>query len=118
MRLPEFNATTWNQTKSDINKNISSLPNNLINGSDIDDSIVLKAKDNASSYKNFSSINLKTKNFEDIDAINNSIIITNPPYGIRQNTIQEAELILTKFGDLLKQRCVGTTAFVFFGNRR
>ena len=117
LRLPEFNATTWNQTKSNINQNISSLPNNLINGSDIDDKTILKAKDNVSSYKNFSSINLKTKNFEDIEAINNSLIITNPPYGIRQNTIQEAELILTKFGDFLKQRCVGTTAFVFFGNK-
>ena len=117
LRLPEFNATTWNQIKCEINKNIKSLPNNLIYGSDIDDRTILQAKDNAYSYENFSSINLTTKNFEDIDTIKDKIIITNPPYGIRQNTIQEAELILKKFGDFLKQRCVGTTAFVFFGNK-
>ena len=45
------------------------------------------------------------------------MIITNPPYGIRQNSIEEAALLLSMFGDFLKHKCTGSTAFVYFGNK-
>ena len=92
------------------------MPNNLIYGSDIDNSTILKAKDNAYSYENFSSINLTTKSFEDIDLIKDKIIITNPPYGIRQNTIHEAELILKSL-EIFETKVCWHNCICFFGNK-
>ena len=117
LRLPEFNPEIWNKEKTHYNKQIKNLPSDLIQGSDIDNDVILKAKDNINSFKNFSSIDIKNKDFRNIEKLNDKLIITNPPYGIRQNSIEEAALLLSMFGDFLKHKCTGSTAFVYFGNK-
>jgi putative N6-adenine-specific DNA methylase len=55
--------------------------------------------------------------FEEIDRIAGATIVTNPPYGLRVGRRDAMPEFIKAFGDFLKQRCAGSTAFVYFGNR-
>ena len=48
----------------------------------------------------------------------NSTIVVNPPYGVRLGDRESAEKLMKEFGDFLKQRCTGCTAFVYAGDRQ
>ena len=50
--------------------------------------------------------------------IDNRIIVTNPPYGIRIKPTEDFEIFYKSLGDFLKQKCTGSTAFIFFGERK
>jgi putative N6-adenine-specific DNA methylase len=43
-------------------------------------------------------------------------VLVNPPYGVRLGARQEVEALYKAFGDALKRRCTGTTAFVLCGD--
>ncbi len=45
-----------------------------------------------------------------------AIIILNPPYGERMGEAEELTGLYRLLGDVLKQRCVGATAFILCGN--
>ena len=55
--------------------------------------------------------------FESIDRIEGAAIVTNPPYGLRIGRRDAMPDFMRAFGDFLKQRCAGSTAFVYFGDR-
>ena len=61
------------------------------------------------------NIHLQTQDFRSIESLNNHCIITNPPYGIRIESPEQTKLLLKEFGDFLKQKCTGSTAFIYFG---
>ena len=46
------------------------------------------------------------------------VIVCNPPYGIRVGGDENLDLLYRNLGDFLKQKCKGSTAFVFFGERK
>ena len=55
-----------------------------------------------------------------VEIINNSAnrtIVTNPPWGVRLGEREEAEALLSQLGDFLKQRCRGSIAWLYFGDR-
>jgi len=45
-----------------------------------------------------------------------AVIIFNPPYGERLGEAGELEVLYRQLGDVLKQRCAGSTAFILCGN--
>ena len=45
-----------------------------------------------------------------------SMIIFNPPYGERMGEEAELASLYRTFGDVLKKRCAGSTAFILCGN--
>lgn len=45
-----------------------------------------------------------------------AVIIFNPPYGERMGDLAELTGLYRQFGDILKQRCAGTSAFILCGN--
>jgi putative N6-adenine-specific DNA methylase len=55
--------------------------------------------------------------FQDIESIKDTTIVCNPPYGLRMKNSQDMGAFMTEFGDFLKQRCTGSSAYVYFGNR-
>lgn len=115
--LPDFDETLWKKLKRDIDKGIKPLPANLINGSDIALKSIKAAKINSKAFRDGHLINYRTVDFRDLDPIENSIIICNPPYGIRMGDKEEVGELIKEFGDFLKQKCKGSTAYVYFGNR-
>lgn len=45
-----------------------------------------------------------------------AMIIFNPPYGERMGELEELASLYRTFGDVLKKRCAGSTAFILCGN--
>ena len=70
--------------------------------------------------KNFSQVkdvSLSVKPFQDIRSLENHVIICNPPYGIRMDADNKIKDFMKQLGDFLKQRCKGSEAYLYFGNR-
>ena len=115
--LPDFDASLWRQVKRESDAEISSLPPGLVSGSDLDNRAVQAAQSNCRRLPGGGAIQLSCKPFEQIDKLENHVILCNPPYGIRLRQAGRLEDLYKGFGDFLKQRCKGSEAYLFFGNR-
>jgi len=56
--------------------------------------------------------------FIKLPPLEEDVIVTNPPYGIRMGEAENLEIFYKHLGDFLKQKCKGSTAFVYFGDRK
>ena len=117
-RLPDFDAILWEQIKKDAQDNFRDLKRGLISGSDVSEHSVNAVKTNIMGLHFGSEITIEKKDFQDIKFIDNSMIITNPPYGIRMGKEQNLNKFYYDFGLFLKNKCRKSTAFVYFGEPR
>jgi putative N6-adenine-specific DNA methylase len=117
LRLPDFDATYWNRVKTECNAQIQTKPSLSLCGSDIDAEAITIAKLNSQHIPAASHIEFKTSPFSTLPNIEGHTIITNPPHGIRLKNPSEAANLLGEFGDFLKQKCTGSTAWVYFGDK-
>jgi putative N6-adenine-specific DNA methylase len=115
--MPDYDAATWNEMKRNADAAIRDLPEGLIRGSDAAREAAHAARTNLANLPGGRSALVETKRFEQIESIHNATIITNPPYGIRMGKRDAMPEFVGGFGDFLKQRCAGSTAFVYFGDR-
>jgi putative N6-adenine-specific DNA methylase len=114
-RLPDFNAVLWEQIKKECQDNFRELKANMISGSDVSDHSVTAARTNIMGLHFGSEISIELKDFREIEAIKNSVIVTNPPYGIRMGKDQNLNQFYKDLGLFFKSRCRQSTAFVYFG---
>jgi putative N6-adenine-specific DNA methylase len=63
------------------------------------------------------NVRIEKADFKNITGIEGQVIVTNPPYGIRMGGNQDLDAFYKSFGDFLKQKCKGSTAYVYFGER-
>jgi len=117
-RLPDFDVNLWEQVKKESQEDIRALSTDLIAGSDISEHSVNAVRTNIMGLHFGSEISIEQKDFQDIESIENSMIITNPPYGIRMGKDQNLNKFYQDFGLFLKKRCRKSTAFVYFGEPR
>lgn len=115
--LPDFDQRLWEQVKQRADQNIRPLPKGLIAGSDIDGYAVKSAETNCRMLPGGEGIRIFRKDFNDIAGLENQVILCNPPYGLRLKTDTELGGFYRIFGDFLKQRCRGSQATIYFGNR-
>ncbi len=115
--LPDFEAKTWAALKQDVDGRIRDLPPGLISGSDRSGEAIGAAKTNTRSFAQGASIALSARSIQDIESLGNCIIVSNPPYGLRLETDEHIKDFMKQLGDFLKQRCTGSEAFLYFGNR-
>ncbi|UOD34362.1 class I SAM-dependent RNA methyltransferase [Deferribacteraceae bacterium V6Fe1] len=115
--MPDFERKTFNSVKKCSLEDIKPLPINLISGSDIDKRAIQIAKENLRLIPHGEKVKLTVADFSKIKNIENSTIITNPPYGKRLGEKSEVNRLITSFGDFLKNNCKGSKAYVYFGNR-
>ena len=118
-RFPEFDPKVWKKVKDEADSAMRPLPAGLISGSDMNRDAV------RATFTNFNNLpsckdrcECSIKRFQDYSSIENSAIIVNPPYGVRLGDRESAEALMKEFGDFLKQRCTGCTAFVYAGDRQ
>ena len=114
LRLPDFDATVWNQVKTAANEKIV-IPAVQIVGSDLNPEAVQSVRTNRKMLPGGELIKVRRTDFHDLEGIKDSVIVTNPPYGIRLGNADDTALLLKEFGDFLKQRCTGTSAFIYYG---
>lgn len=115
--LPDFDKEVWQTVKKEADGPMRNLPEGLIWGSDISKKALEAGRVNFRNLPGGDKIALKLIDFQNIQNLNNMIIVCNPPYGIRLGKQQDIGKLYKAFGDFLKQRCQGSTAYIYFGNR-
>jgi len=115
--LPDYNKSVWTKVKKELDSRIRRLPDKRISGSDSSAKAIRIAGENLNCLKSGKRVNLKILDFKRAKGLENGIIVTNPPYGIRMGKKQELDLFYKSFGDFLKQKCTGSTAYIYFGER-
>ena len=116
--LPDFDRVAWQQVKKEADGQIRELPAGLITGSDISEEAVSAARTNLMGLHDGKKVSVKRTDFRELPAIENRIIVANPPYGIRMGGDEDLESFYKALGDFLKQKCKGSTAYIYFGERR
>lgn len=115
--LPDYDRKIWKKIKETADRHIRRLPDGLIAASDISEQAVIAARTNLRMLPQGDRVAVVIKDFQEILSLENSLIVSNPPYGIRLDDPAELELWYRHFGDFLKQRCLGSEVFIYVGNR-
>jgi len=115
--LPDFDPLLWRQVKTAADKRIRPLPPGLVGGSDMSDAAVDAALANNRRLPFGNRVVIQKKQFQQIEGLPGSLIVCNPPYGIRLENKRDTATLYGILGDYLKQRCKGATAYLYFGDR-
>lgn len=115
-RLPDFDEKLWRKVKQDADGRVRSYPEGLIQGSDVDGRAVDAACENLNEISGGDMVQVRRRDFHDLKGFKNVTIITNPPYGVRIGEQNQAETTIQEFGDFLKQRCSGSSAWILCGS--
>ena len=115
-KLPDFDRELWKQVRSECNRDIVPLPEGLIAGSDSSSHAAAAAKKNCRSLPGGKNIRIMTNRFQKLEGIRDSIIVCNPPYGVRLESRRGAENLLAELGSFLKEKCPGSIAYIYLGS--
>ncbi len=115
--LPDFDRKTWQKVKEKAINKIKEIPKGLISGSDISETAVKATLKNCSLIDKKNKIIVKRMDFRKLKLKKDTIIITNPPYGIRLKTEEPIKTLYKDLGDFLKREIKDSSAFIYFGNR-
>jgi putative N6-adenine-specific DNA methylase len=115
--MPDFQQKLWEKIKHTEDNKIKKLLPGLIAGSDLDRMAVKSAGANCRMIPGGDNIQILQTDFKDISGLENMMIVCNPPYGIRLKKKDNLAKFYKEFGDFLKQRCKGSQAIIYFGNR-
>jgi putative N6-adenine-specific DNA methylase len=116
--LPDFDRSVWRKVKKETAAQIRELPKKLIAGSDVSLEAVRAARTNLMGLHYGNRVTIERLDFQELPHVKNRVIVTNPPYGIRMGQDRNLELFYKNFGDFLKQKCSGSKAFIYFGDRK
>ncbi len=114
--MPDFDKQIWEKVKGECDQKIRPLEKGLISGSDKSQRVIDVAKDNLSRLPFSDAVDLSCHPFQHVKQFENGTLITNPPYGIRMGEYEEVKKLYTELGDFIKQKCKGTTAFIYTGD--
>ncbi len=115
--MPDYDKKLWREIKKDSDRKKIRLPNGLISGSDISSQAVKTSKLNINNIPEGKNILINKLDFNKAKGLENGVIITNPPYGIRMGNKDDLSSLYKSFGDFLKQKCKGSSAYIYFGER-
>jgi putative N6-adenine-specific DNA methylase len=116
--LPDFNGAVWQQVKKKADEQIRQLPKGLIAGSDVSAEAVGAARTNLLGLHHGNNVSIERTDFRKLPALEKHVIVTNPPYGIRMGADENLGMFYQDLGDFLKQKCKGSAAFIYFGERQ
>jgi putative N6-adenine-specific DNA methylase len=116
-RLPDFDRAVWDRVRERARAAIRDVAPGLVSGSDADAAVLATARSHLDRLPGGPGVALRCVPFQDLDEIEHATIVTNPPWGIRLGERDAAQTLLAQLGDFLKQRCRGSTAWLYFGDR-
>ncbi|MBF0204083.1 MAG: class I SAM-dependent RNA methyltransferase, partial [Desulfamplus sp.] len=114
--LPDYNPDLWQQVKKEADYAIREILPDIISGSDISNESVKASRTNLMGLHFGGNVAVRQMDFNDIPSIENSVIVANPPYGIRIGKDQDLKVFHNNLGNFLKQKCRGSSAFIYFGD--
>lgn len=115
--LPDFKPKIWETILEKSRKKIFSVSKGLITGSDISEAAVKAARLNLKNIPGGDSVKIFRAPFDELNSLESHLIVTNPPYGIRLEGGRDLSGFYKSLGDFLKNKCKGSTAYVYFGER-
>lgn len=115
--MPDFDREQWRKNRKGIDSKIKKVSPGLIYGSDISKEAVKAARSNLNLLPEGSGIEVKRCDFHDAGPIEDAVIVSNPPYGVRLGNREETAELLKEFGDFLKHNCRGSDVYLYFGSR-
>ncbi len=115
--LPDYDAATWAEVRAEAQARIRPLPEGLIRGSDLSGEAVSAARANLDQLPFGTTVAVHAMDFRSISSLEQTVIVSNPPHGIRLQQAEGMEAFCKDLGDFLKQRCRNSQAYLFFGNR-
>lgn len=118
-RLRNFDADAWTRLKADATNNEKISIKTSIYGYDRSGDAIAQARQNVAALGLEERIELKQCSFEDSKPpAPAGILITNPPYGVRLEELDDLAAWYPKLGDILKQRYAGWTAYILTADLR
>ncbi|MDA1029081.1 MAG: THUMP domain-containing protein [Bacteroidetes bacterium] len=114
-QFPDFDLWGWSALRKEIDSAIKPIEKGLISGSDIDSEALRLARKNLSRLPHGDLVTLSRADYRNLDDFGDGVLITNPPYGVRLGGGMRIEDFYKELGDFLKQKCKGSTAFVYVG---
>lgn len=115
-RLPDFEPKLWASIRRALDSDLRPLPDGLIGASDVSGEAVAAAAANTAALPGGDRIHLQKKKFQDLPEFRDTVIVCNPPYGLRIGR-SDAGSLIGQFGDFLKRRCQGCEAYLYLGKR-
>ncbi len=115
--LPDFERSEWALIKEEADRHIRKLPAGHIAGSDISGPAIGAAKANLGMLPYGKNVELKVSDFRKVEPRQNTVLLANPPYGIRLGDKVNLQNLYKDLGDVLKQRWKGSEAYIYFGER-
>ncbi len=115
--LPDFDPDLWHQVRKTADAGIRPLSTGLISGNDISQQAVSAARTNLMGLHFGRNVAVDRLDFSDLPAMPPGVIVANPPYGVRMGKDRNLGLFYKALGDFLKQKCQGSTAYIYFGER-
>lgn len=114
--LPDFDEQAWVEVRREAAALRRRLEPGLVSGADLDRDVVKTARANLAKLPGGAAIGLGVADARDLALPPGATVLTNPPYGVRLGQRREVEALYKAFGDALKRRCSGTTAWVLCGD--
>ncbi|NQW26260.1 MAG: class I SAM-dependent RNA methyltransferase, partial [Cryomorphaceae bacterium] len=114
-QFPDFDLWAWSARRKEIDDAIKPIEKGLISGSDLDSEALRMARKNLSRLPHGDLVTLTKADYRNLDDFENGVLVTNPPYGVRLNGGMPIEAFYKELGDFFKQKCAGTTAYVYVG---
>ncbi len=113
--LPDFDADLWQRVKSEADAAMRPLPEGLISGSDVKAEMLDVARENLITLPYGERVALSRGDFRGLPDLENVTIVVNPPYGVRMGRGEDISHLITELGNFLKQKCTGSTAYIYVG---
>ncbi len=117
-KLPDYDGALWKRLRKSIDGNFQALDSVPIQASDVDPSALRVAKRNLGHLPGGEGIYTHRKDYQEIGNTEGVTLIMNPPYGIRLRSGQDLSGFYKDLGDWLKQKCAGSEAYIYFGDRK
>jgi putative N6-adenine-specific DNA methylase len=114
--LADFDRDLWMRVKREEDHKIKPPAPGLLSGSDLSREAVEIARKNCAPLPFGEKIHWEAVSIENIKVAERSLIVCNPPYGVRIGDKKKAAELYRKMGKALKKRCSGSTAFIYIGD--
>ncbi len=118
MKMPDFNKGLWTRVRKEMDGAFDAPQEIPIQASDVEPSALRVAKRNLSHLPRGAEIYTHRKDYREITIPTGATLVMNPPYGIRLQTGEDLSTFYKEMGDWLKQKCTGSEAYVYFGERK
>ena len=115
--LPDFDRSLWDRIRNGADGAIRRPAEGLIEGGDRSRQAAGISRSNCRILPGGETIRISAVSFQDHPGWENGVILSNPPYGIRSGDKRAAGELVKELGDFLKNRCRGSNAYLYFGDR-